>query len=69
MQKKDELAKKIEEITSDISFLDRRLSKPGYKDKAPKHLVEKDQEKLKNAKESLLEYQNQLNQLETNSSS
>ena len=56
------LEKERSKIKNDVDFLTNRLKDQRYIDKAPKHLIQRDQEKLRKAQESL----KKLNQSVTN---
>ena len=47
------LAKEEEKVRKEISFIEGKLSNEGFVEKAPAQLIQKEREKLANAKEKL----------------
>ena len=54
------LNKETEKLTKALDKLDAKLSKPGYTDKAPAHLVEKDRADLAELTDKMAKIHNQL---------
>ena len=59
MEKK-RLQKKLQETEQWITALRAKLEKPSFAEKAPQEILEKEKEKLEDAKKLLVSYQSQL---------
>ncbi|MCB0308459.1 MAG: valine--tRNA ligase [Bdellovibrionales bacterium] len=57
---KERITKQLDQARQDQKFLETRLQKKSYRDKAPKHLIERDEQKLKEASTLVKKYESEL---------
>ncbi len=54
----DLMDKKIEEMKKEVAFFEKKLANPNFRKKAPKEVVEENEQKLEDSKENLEKWQN-----------